>query len=291
MTVMITPGDLSMNRRFGVGAAVGAVLVLSLTGCLGESKSGGSGSAGGAVQLTAAQVLQKASQQTSQATSYTVRLTAKGTELGQSFSARGISRHQATPPATHESLQIKIGGRTLPGGEQWIFVDDVLYLKMPALSQMYGGKAWFKFSKKDMKKNLGMNLRDLRRQTEQFNPQLMTKMFTVSKDAKAIGAETVEGVQTTRYTGTFRAKEALSKLTSEEREVAKDLFDTGGEKMSFNLWIDAQRLPRKLAMKSLPGAKDKASLTMVFRDYGKPMNITAPPADQVGRPPKALLAG
>jgi hypothetical protein len=280
-----------MKRRFGVGVALGAALALTLTGCLGETKSGGSGSAGGAVQLTAAQVLQKASQQTSQATSYTVRFTGKGTESGQPFTVRGTSRHQAQPPATHEALQLKMGGRTLPGGEQWIIVDDVLYLKVPALSQMYGGKAWYKFSKKDMKKNLGMNLRDLRRQTQQFNPQLMTKMFTVSKDVKAIGTETVEGVQTTHYTGTFRPKEALSKLTSEEREAAKDFFDTGGEKASFNLWIDAQRLPRKLTMKSLPGARDKASLTMVFRDYGKPMNITAPPADQVGRPPKALLAG
>lgn len=280
-----------MNRRFGAGIAVGAALVLSLTGCLGESKSkGGAGSAGGAVRLTAAQVLEKASANTSQVDSYKINFSMSGTEKGERISMRGNMAFQASPRALSMSFtDINSGGQRLPGGMQMIVIGKTLYMKMPFLTQMAGGKPWMKFSQRDLGKDA--DLKDLTQQGDQINPQVLTKMFTASKDVKSAGAENVGGVQTTHYTGTFSGDDALTTLSPSERKQAKDFVDSGDEKVSFQLWVDGQQLPRKLVMKSLPGAADKMALTMLFSGFGQPANITAPAADQVGRPPRQLLSG
>jgi hypothetical protein len=279
-----------MNRRFGAGAAVGTVLVLSLTGCLDESKSGkSSGSPGGTVQLTAAQVLQKTSQKTSQAQSYTADIAFQGTDQGQAVKARGNMRYQAQPPAFSMTFtSLSGGGMNMPGGMQMIVINNTMYMKIPFLTQMTGGKPWMKFSERDFKKG---DAEELKQQGDQFNTQLLTKMFTTSKDAKMVGKETVDGVQTTHYTGTFTEKDALNALSPDERKAAKDFLDVGTDALAFDLWIDDQQLPRKVVMKSVPGAKEKESMTMVFHDYGKPVTITPPPAEQTGRPPKEMTVG
>jgi hypothetical protein len=279
-----------MNRRFAAGAALSTALVLSLTGCLGESGSGG-GAAGEGVQLTAAQVLQKASEKTSQTKSFAADLSAQGTEDGEAVQMRGSMSFQAEPPAFRMAFDsMSVGGEEIPGGMQMVVVNRALYMKMPFLTQVTGGKPWMKFSARDLAAG-GSDIKELTQQGDQFNLQLLTKMLTASKDAKAVGAENVGGVQTTHFTGTFSGQDALTALTPEERKQAKNILDTDGERLAFDLWVDDQQLPRKLTLKSLPGAKDQMTMTMVFRDYSKPVQITPPPADQVGKAPRQVFSG
>jgi outer membrane lipoprotein-sorting protein len=279
-----------MSRRFAAGAALGTAVVLSLTGCLGESDSkSGSGSAGGAVQLSAAQVLQKASQNTSKVDTYKISFTMSGTEGGDSVKMRGSMRYQAKPPAFSMAFSdISSGGQTVPGGMQMIVVGNTLYMKMPFLTQVTGGKPWMKFSQSDLRRD--KNLKEITQSGDQVNPQLLTKMFTTSKDVKSAGKEAVGGLQTTHYTGTFTNKDALTALSPRERKQAAEFLGNEGEKVAFDLWVDDQQLPRKLVMKSLPGAREKMAMTMLFGGYGEPMNIKAPSPDQVGKAPRQLLS-
>jgi hypothetical protein len=279
-----------MNRRFVAGAALSTAVVLSLTGCLGESDSG-DGAAGGGVQLTAAQVLQKTSERTSQTKSFAADISAQGTEQGEAVQLRGSMSFQAEPPAFSMSFDsMSVDGEEIPGGMQMLVVNRALYMKMPVLTQVTGGKPWMKFSARDLAAG-GGDIKQLTQQGDQFNLQLLTKILTASKDAKSVGAENVGGVQTTHYTGTFSEKEALTALTPEEREQAKSILETDGENLAFDLWVDDQQLPRKLTMKTLPGAQDQMTMTMTFRDYSKPVRITPPPADQIGTAPRQLLSG
>ena len=279
-----------MSRRFAAGAALSTAVVLSLTGCLGESDSGGD-AAGGGAQLTAAQVLQKTSEKTSQTKSFAADISAQGTEGGEAVRMRGNMRFQADPPAFSMSFdEMNVGGQTVPGGMQMVVVDQAFYMKMPALTQLTGGKPWMKVTAKEIQAG-GGDVKELTQQGDQFNLQLLTKILTASKDAKAVGTENVGGVQTTHFTGTFSEQEALSALTPEERKQAESILDTDGEKVGFDLWVDDQQLPRKLTLKSLPGAKDQMTMTMVFRDYSKPVQITPPPADQVGKASSQGLGG
>jgi len=61
----------------------------------------------------------------------------------------------------------------------------------------------------------------------------------------------------------------------------KNATTTGMENMNFDLWVDGQQLPQQMRMKSNQTSEGTLTMTMKYRDYGKPVDITEPPADQV----------
>jgi hypothetical protein len=271
-----------MSRRFAAVTAVGATLVLSLTGCLGES---GDSSAGGGVQLTAAQVLEKASQKTSQVDSYKADITMNvGTPQG-AMNMHSMAQVRIKPSMAFNMTvdKMTMGGQSLPlGAMQLLYLDKVIYLKSAQLSQATGGKTWLKIDLTDQARQAGFDLDTLLNQSQQANPAEQTKMLTASKDVREVGEETINGVKTTHYTGSMTVEEALAKLDAKTRaELGKAYREMGGTKINFDLWADDQQLPRKLTTK-VPTAEGTMTMTMVYLDYGKPVNVNPPPAEQVG---------
>lgn len=59
--------------------------------------------------------------------------------------------------------------------------------------------------------------------------------------------------------------------------------------VKFDIWVDGQGLPAKL---HLNGAKEGGTLdaTLFFKGFNEPVNIQAPPADQVGEMPEGKPA-
>ncbi|MEU6038950.1 LppX_LprAFG lipoprotein [Actinomadura sp. NPDC047616] len=278
-----------MIRRFAAGTAVATGLALSLTGCL-----GGAEEAGDAIKLTAAQVLGKAAEKTGQTDSFkaTVSMRMNDPQSG-AVSADGEMQYRTKPDLAYSMNlgQMSVGGQSMGGMEQ-VFVGNTMYMKMPMLTQMasrlggsagqLGAKPWLKISLSEIGRQSGINVEQLLEQSRQLDPVQNTKMLTASKDAREVGKETVEGVETTHYTGTYRLQDAVAKLPAEQREAyQKSLAQTGMDSMTFDLWVDKDQLPRKLAMKSAQGAKEDMTISMTYRDYGKPVQIAAPPADQV----------
>jgi hypothetical protein len=273
-----------MSRRFAAGTAVGAAVVLSLTGCLGES---GGGSAGGDVQLTAAQVLEKASQKTSQFDTFKTDMTVNASTPQGAVNThlKGQFRLKPSLAFTMNVDNMSAGGRSLPtGGIQMVYLDKAIYVKVPPqLSQRSGGKPWGKIDLAQMGQQSGFNLDSLLSQSQQANPAEQTKMFTASKDARKVGEETINGVETTHYTGSITVAEAMSKLSAQNRAQLEKVYkEIGATKINFDLWADDQQLPRKLTTKIPTQQTGNLTVTMVYQDYGKPVNVSAPPADQVG---------
>jgi outer membrane lipoprotein-sorting protein len=271
-----------MSRRFAVGTAVGATLVLSLTGCLGDS---GSGSAGG-MQLTAAQVLEKASQKTDQVDTFKADFTMNvGSQQGaMNMHATGRFRLRPSVAFTMNVDKMSMGGQSMPvGAIQVVFVDKAIYMKSPQLSQATGGKPWLKLDLGKQAQQSGFSLDALMNQSEQVNPAEQTKMLTASKDVRTVGTETVNGIKTTHYTGSITISEALAKLDAKARQQLEKVYDqAGADKINFDLWADDQQLPRKLTTRlAIPQAT--TSSTIVYEDYGTPVHVSAPPADQVGQ--------
>jgi hypothetical protein len=111
-------------------------------------------------------------------------------------------------------------------------------------------------------------------------------MITGSKDVKAVGTETVGGVDTTHYAGTFPVAEAVKQLSPELRQKIEPQLSELKD-MKFDAWIDAENLPRKLEMNgAADGGTFKAALQ--FTSFNEAAPVTAPPADQVGEMPKGL---
>jgi len=271
-----------MSRRFAAGTAVGATLVLSLTGCLGDS---GSGSAGSTVQLSAAQVLEKASQKTGQVDTFKADFTLNIGSSQGSMTMHGLGQFRLRPSLafTMNVDKMSMGGQSMPlGGLQTVYLNKVVYIKSPQLSQLAGGKTWLKLDLGKQAQQSGLNLDALLNQSQQVNPAEQTKMLTASKDVRQVGTETINGVKTTHYSGSMTLSEAMAKLDAKTRQQLQKVYtQAGATKIYFELWADGQQLPRKLTTKlAVPQAN--TSSTMIYEDYGAPVSVHAPPADQVG---------
>jgi hypothetical protein len=270
--------------RYVAGAAAGLALTVSLTGCKaddGNSKASGDGKGG--AQLTAAQsALLKASEKTGDLQSFRAKLTTSTVVSGNRTDVNGDLAFQLKPKAAMKMdvPAIKTGGKTTAGFNE-VLVDNMIYLKIPALTKQ-AGKPWVGFSLDQLGQATGIDVKAMEDQGNQANPALNAKMLTASKDVHKAGKETVDGVSTTHYTGTIVLTDALNKLDSDQKAQAQKIFgQTGLDKLSFDSWIDGQQLPRKLKLATSKGSKVDFNTTMTYSDFNAPVSITAPPKSQV----------
>jgi hypothetical protein len=282
-----------MIRRLAIGTAAGTSLMLTLTGCLGgggTSAGSGSGNGGNAAVLTASAAIEKTSQKTSNVDTMKIDASVSG-----QLAATPVTMHMTGQLRLHPKLamamnidQLQSKGQTVPGGIQEILLGDTIYMKMPALSQMTGGKPWIKISLKEVGSKAGISIDQLLQQAEQQNPADQTKLFTASKDVKQVGTETIDGVKTTHYTGTVSPSEMAGKLDSKLQAQFEGLYkQLGVSSTAFDVWVDGDSLPRKMVTK-MTTKSGTMSTTILYRDYGKPVSISAPPASLTGSLPSNL---
>lgn len=274
-----------MIGRFAAGAAVGTAVVLSATGCLGDGggKTSGSGTTNnGAARLTAAEMLNRASQQTGEITSFQATLTSDTTTAGQRIRLDGTMNYRSKPSVAFKMIvpKMMVNGRA-QGGFQEIFLKNTLYMKMPALSARTG-KPWMRMSLSELGAKSGIDIKSMMSQAQQSDPASNVKMLTASKDVRKVGQETVGGVTTTHYQGTYPVQQALAKLNAGQRAKMQQMMgQIGIDKMSFDLWVDGQNLPRKVTVRSPAGAQVTTDTTIVYTGFNTPFSVTAPPASQV----------
>ncbi|TNY38840.1 hypothetical protein [Thermomonospora catenispora] len=270
------------TRRASAAAATGAVLALSLTGCLGGSGDDPVRGAGDTTRLPANTVLVKASQRTGQADTFEADLTV--TDGDTTIRGSGAVRLRPAPAFTATFDEVRVNGQTLPAaGSQVILLNDVLYAKVPQLAQMFtDGKPWLRMNLDQVSRRAGVDLDRITSAVQRINPAEQTAMLTASKDVRRVGEEKVEGVPTTRYTGTVTLQEALSRLDEQAREKVRRWHADGSERLAFDIWVDAENLPRKLVLKGTADGRENSTVTVLYRDFGEPVTVNAPPADQVG---------
>lgn len=263
-----------MVRRYAMGAAAGAALIVSLAACQNDA---GDGKQVGA--MPAAQAIALASQKTAAVDSYKVAITAAGTGEA-SAKLHGTIQVRLKPDlaATGTLDSASLHGTSLPGGERAILLGDDFYAKIPQqLSQFTGGKPWVKFSISQASQQSGVSLDGV---IKRADPAQETKILTGSKDARKVGTETIDGVHTTHYQGTVTPQDA-GRLDPKAQEAFKRFYqDSGANKVTFDLWVGDDSLPRKLVTR-VTADKGTGSSTMIFSDYNKPFSVSAPPASEV----------
>ena len=273
-----------MNRRLVVaagGTAVSAALLL--TGC-----GGGGTESTENMQLSASEALLKTSKKTDQADTFKADLTVAGSDAGGNGELHADGQFQLSPELKFSAKldEISRGGKTVPGAEgQAVFTGDTLYAKVPKLGQFVsGGKPWVKIDVNEASQRTGFDVQGLVDQVQKVDPAEQTKMFTGSKDARRVGTESIDGVQTTHYTGTVTVQDALNRLDAEARkDVGKWLpKDKANGKINFDLWTDGENLPRKLVSKTNGSQGESGTVTVLYSDYGESFTVNPPPSDQVG---------
>lgn len=270
-------------RRLAPVVALGAAALVAVAGCGAQS----TGSLGN-VKLAAADAVQQSAQKAEEVTSYSadVVLDASGGEK-ESGKIQGSMLYQSKPQlATDIRLDtITFGGQNVPGGARAILTGDTVYVKSELINRFAGTtKPWTKVSLSELDAKGQSEIRKFMDQAQQFDLAGTVKLLTASKDVKAVGTETVGGVDTTHYSGTFPVAEAAQLIDPAKREKLQEQLSQA-KNVKFDLWADAQNLPRKV---TLSGAEKEATfnLTALFKGFNEPVEITAPPADQVGDMPE-----
>jgi hypothetical protein len=265
---------LTFRRSVLALTATGA---LALAGCAGTTQSNqsdGSNDPLTRLRSNASASLQEAVAKTEQAKS--VAFTTEGTAAGKT--ANGSGQIAFGPPVQAEVMMNTLG----IGPLSVRLIDTVLYAQIPQQQQeTVGGKKWFKLDLAQIAKAGGFDAEQFTNQIRNANPTTQLKTLLDSGKLTVVGDEKVDGTPTVHYTGTVPVASYLKQQDEKARAlVEQQLTKAGIKDVTTDLWVDAAYQLRKsrMVMKSTAASTD---LTTVYRDYGKPVQVTAPPAADV----------
>jgi hypothetical protein len=278
----------SRLTKITVTTAAGTAAVLLAAGCSTSSSPGSHSSSGG---LSPIQAITLAANQARQVSSFSSTLDMKlsGTSAG-TISGTFTERTQPSLLLSLDMSTLNVSGQNLPGGMQEIMTGSDIYMKMSMLSQEFG-KPWVVVPFSELQKGTGVDFSQIVQQAESNDPLVQTQMFTSAKDAHVVGTQTVGGVATTHYAGTYSVAAGIAKLPSSLRAmVTKQLKTLGITRVSFNAWIDGQHQVRKIQVTE-PGSAEAVAITMQVTGIGQQVNIALPAKSQVANLPAKALKG
>jgi hypothetical protein len=288
----------------------GRILALACVASIGLAACGGGSSKSSAVSNAPATTTTVARKVTGKLTggSATPRATllravtsteaAKTAKMSMTISASGlptpfniVSSGALDFGSGNAELTLEIGGA---GGSSVTerIVGGVLYMRTPATS-------WQSI---DMK-SLGVSSSSLS-QSQSDPAQYLSYLAGVSDDVKVVGHDTVRGVATTKYHASIDMGRALTRsdIPSGLREKLTSLAPGFASlTMSSDVWVDDGGRARKMTVtipladlfkgSSLssaisPGASETVALE--YFDFGTPVNVVAPPANEVTPLPNPL---
>ncbi|MGW1681018.1 hypothetical protein [Saccharopolyspora sp. NPDC002376] len=166
------------------------------------------------------------------------------------------------------------------GGEIEMTINgDGIFMKSPDIAQLAGdpSKQWVKMpATEEMTQQFG----------ELGKISDLEAMLPPGSSIQSSAEEQVEGQDATRYDVVTDLKKAAEEAPEAQKAGFKVLLDSGVNEIKQTVWVDADKLPLKVtvispAMKIQGQDIPETTLTMHYADWGKPVEITTPPADQV----------
>lgn len=271
------------NRKKTAGAALAAVLLVGgATACESGQKDGtgkaaaAQGAGKGAVEVAPAAYLEKVKTKSEEITS--LRYSMTGTAEGEQFSGDVSMRLK---PSVAMSMKMTTSGE---GGQtaEIRLLDQAMFIGAE-------GK-WIKFDMKSLDPAMAKKLNSAGGTANKTgeNPGDRAGELLKAKDLKLVGEETIDGVKTKHLSGTVTLDEmraALASSTSpeaktrQEKSVA-DLEAQGVKSLTVDMWIDGSDHPKQVRTRG-DAAKGPVDTTIKFLDYNQPVEVAAPPADQV----------
>ena len=183
--------------------------------------------------------------------------------------------------AAEQSAALTMNGiGTSTGSMELRMLYPVTYMRFANLP-LPTDKSWIKVDLEKAANTLGVKL-------PQFqlggNPSPTDALAQLrgSKDAKKLGTETIDGVNTTHYRVTIDVDKALARATPQQRKALKQLIQAAKRNgvdvapTYADVWIGDDGLVRRFSEK----LGSVGTIAMTFSDYGEPVQIEAPPANE-----------
>lgn len=195
---------------------------------------------------------------------------------GDSFSLPMSGELDFKAPA----LSMTIDMSEVPGGPDGVgaiearLVDGVMYMKMGALlgGGNSGGASWVSIPFDDLEGSSGLGVTQ--------NPADMMKGLRDAGEVKTLGRDAIDGVETTHYRAQVETAAALRNLSGDLKKSAKKVSGSMPATIPLDVWIDADGLPRRFVMAFEMRDVVSMSMKLNFTNYGEPVDVQAPPADQ-----------
>jgi hypothetical protein len=200
------------------------------------------------------------------------------------------------------SLTMKYAApRVLSGGAIEIrVVDGDGYMKMPEfLGEIFGSDKWFKMPDVGDANSAVPGL-------GQSDPsEFLAYLEGVSAGVKKVGSEPIRGVDTTHYSASIDLRKAVARADAPQslRDEIKDLFgnsDGPAATIPADVWVDDDGLARRIKLQldfgdiapadAEAGDLPTMTISMDLYDFGVPVHVEAPPADEVTEFPFPLGA-
>jgi hypothetical protein len=275
-------------KKITVTGAAGAAAVLLAAGC-GTSPTHSSTHSGASV-LTPVQAITLAAHQAKRINSIAFNLNVRTT--GQvSSTLTGSIQAQLRPSLLFKAdMNISAPGGGLPGGIQEIMNSKAIYAKISVLQRELG-KPWVKLSYAEIHQATGQDFGQVVQQVQDYNPALQMQMLIGAKDVKRVGTQTIDGVKTTEYAGSYPASAAFAQVPSSfQSNLRKQAQSIGLRDVQFRVWIDGQNLPRKIIAVER-GTSTQITVTALIPSINQPVHVTYPPAGEVATIPASALQG
>jgi hypothetical protein len=286
-----------LNRAQYTAIAITAA-ALAAAGCSSGNSAGHSAggaaapsSGSGSSAVTAADAIRLAAQHAQRVTSFAATMTVHGTGR-EDISMAGTlqDRTQPSPLIVANFATVSTQGQTVPGGIQEIINSNAIYLKMAQLSRQTG-KPWMEVPASVISKASGASFGQLLQQNDTSNPLIKTEMLASSTNVKKVGTATVDGVQTTEYTGTYPISAGLAKLPASVRsKIEPQIQAMGLQTENFTVWLDAQQQVRKIVT-SDRGTNEQTTSTIQVTSINQPVSATPPAASQTATVPASAFGG
>lgn len=197
----------------------------------------------------------------------------------------------------------------LPGGQSTAetrFVNGMLYEHIPSaqVQQLSGGKPWISLDLSKLSGQGNGSLQQLMSDTPADPSTVLGYLRGAGAQVTMVGPDTVDGVPTTHYQVVIDLDKAADGQDAQTQQGIHALeSELGSHTLPAQVWIDNEDRLRQVTMKeTLSGTPSTSAtkpagtpLTFAFTaklsDFGVPVTVTAPPADQTADLTNSLTGG
>ncbi|PYC78013.1 hypothetical protein C7C46_16875 [Streptomyces tateyamensis] len=171
-------------------------------------------------------------------------------------------------------------------------VDDTVYLgASDTEAVLLGGKHWVKLPASGPGGQVAASFKTLELMV---NPAAQLAAAAQAGTLKKVGAETLDGVQAQHYQSTMPVAtllQSMPDLTADQRTAAQDSLKSDGDSITTDFWLNDKR--QLLQEKEVGSDSSATPETVKYTDLGTAVNVTAPPASDLGSAADAakLLGG
>ena len=263
-------GNSMLRRRLLLLPLLAALLGAVVTGC----------GSGGALSIdpVAAAATKTADEQTFKV-QYSIEMTVMGQKMTLGGTGAFDGNHDVAQ-ATVDLSQLPIPGAADGGSATIVFDGRAMYMKMPLLTDVLpGNKPWVKVDLAAAAKSLGVDLGSF----QAADPKQGLQQLLASSDAKKVGTDTIDGVETTHYRAVVDVANA-AKLPPAQRRALRQFLKGMNGHAPVDVWVDGDGHVRRETTNFNYGTglqQAQTAVTMNFSDFGAPVDVTVPAAGDV----------